>query len=214
VEIYQISYEKPHGYARLAKDYCQSCCSSPDEECSACELPEVPICLEPVNWFDGIFHIKPIINTGTEEEPCWEQASCFQDCCMDLLRGHNVNYGWAYNCYCTTPLDIEIDYVSSCDGSWFEECIPDDSCDELLRPLTDLVLAELPSNCICGCLNERIDYLKQSVYRTSINERLQPLPWSLAEKFLSHGLRQGDLEAFMYLSKYVQKRRPPIFVIE
>lgn len=209
--VYQESWELPHGKVRLAKEYCPYCGGSGDPDCEVCNLPEIDICLRPRDWRAGVFEIIPIVNTGTEEEPCWEQFSELEDCCKQLL-GDNlkpISAKYMFQCYCTMPLDVEIDYVSSCDGSWFDNCLLYETCPELLRPLVEMTLADMPKICNCGCLDEKKEALQQDLLVLSSGTRTQ----QITEGMLSFGTRRGDIEAYLYLKNFMPRKKKAISYI-
>lgn len=201
VSIYQESWDLPHGYVRLATEYCPVCGGNDSDNCEVCNLPELPICLQPRDWKRGIFQFRPISNTGTEGEPCWIVSESLESCCSATGNLKGISGQYLYQCYCNQPLDVEINYVSSCHGSWFDECVPNDTCPEIIKPLIDMTLADMLI-CECGCLNDTIKRLNQDIMLLGANQRTQ----TITRDMLTFGTRKGDLEAYEHLKNFVPRK--------
>jgi hypothetical protein len=167
--------------------------------------------LKPRDWERGVFSFIPIKNTGTESEPCWTEDTDLENCCMQLAENNlsEISARFMYQCYCTQPLDVEINYVSSCGNSWFNECLINDTCPELLTALANLTLADMPSSCNCGCLDEKKSYLQQDMVRFTDRSRVQ----NITSDMLKFGTRRGDIETYLLLKNFVDKRKAKLSYI-
>jgi hypothetical protein len=201
LSVYSETFEKPDGYVKIAKDLCPSCSGT---GCEACDLPELPICLVPISSEYGKFRVRPIRNTGTDENPCWiidDVESCCGALGGQLESGRSFDNRWACDIFCTHPLELCIDYVSSCNDCFDPDCFDRQVCPDLLGAIAKVALANVSVYCDCTCWREIIGN-----YREEWPMRIKGASRSMVdENQYELGIRVGQVEAWLDL-KHVEGR--------
>lgn len=206
IAVYAETYHRPDGYVKIARRACMRCGGS---GCEGCNLPELPVCLVPISSEEGLFQVKPIRNTGTDEDPCWE-ISDVESCCAAIADGlrwpHTFDRRWACNQYCTKPLELCVSYVSSCNNCYGDDCLDRIVCQELLDPIAKITLAEIQVFCDCTCFKDMIARLRdeyplrgKGFSRAFIDEAQYNLG----------GMMVGHVEAWLALKNVEGKHRTP-----
>ncbi len=202
IALYAETYSKPDGFVKIAKDLCPSCSGS---GCDSCDLPSLPVCLVPVSSENGMFRVRPIRNTGTDEDPCWiidDLESCCGAIANNLESGRTFDNRWACNLFCSRPLELCISYVSSCHDCFGPDCLERrvDECD-LLDAIAMLALSNVSIFCDCTCWREIL-----GTYRDEWPLRMKGISrGTVDEEQYQLGIRVGAVEAFLAL-KHIEGR--------
>ena len=162
IEVYQRTFSLPSGTLYYQKF--NRCCDSGD--CDACQLPELMICLEPINPEYGEFRVKPIVNTADEgEEPCYEVSNDWGKCCDQLGVNHSTH------CLLKCPVYIKVDYIAGCGNCYGDSDIIDGICDEFLEAMKLLTYAKMPNVCECSCMASLIEHWQDDLLTVGRNRR-------------------------------------------
>ncbi len=204
IAVYGEFFERPDGYAKIDRRRCNHCGGS--GSCDRCDLPEVPICLTPIHSEHGRFRVTPVRNTAEDGEPaCWVPDD-WANCCSvsdDLRSGRTFDNRFAADCFCTSPLEICISYVSSCTDCFGTDCVTREVCPEMLAAIAKMAMSDLPIVCKCDCLQEMIQRWRDD--------------WTLRGKGFSRaiysddqfalGLKVGHVEAWQDLQRIEGRHR-------
>lgn len=208
VSLFKEEFVKPDGHATISQRYCQNCGG---RGCTNCDLPKLPICLIPIDSEMGRFRVQPLRETTVNGQKCWV-VDDLESCCKAASEGYDAgrsfDYRWTYQCFCSKPLEVCINYVSSCHDCFGPDCITQGACPSLLPALTKLTLSELPVLCKCECTHALIDRLRHP-YTMGGNDSMR----TFDDRQFDLGMTVGAVEAWLAIRHMYREKNLSIAIM-
>lgn len=188
--FFQESYSLLSGKAFL--DTTSFCSCQDAGVCAACTLREVDICLIPKSPERGIFTFRPLINTGTEEEPCWEidYSLSGYPYHLDYLFAEVDNIWKA--CY-NKILSVQVNYTAGFNCKWGDTYFPQRTDEKFLDAVVYLASSCFDPSCDCACTKKWFEeqQIDSTQFRTGDLKRSLPF-----EEMWTFGRRSGQITAY------------------
>lgn len=195
IKVYTRSFSLPSGTLTYKKN--NECCTG--GTCDACQLPEIPICLEPIDPEHGLFRIKPIMNTSDDPlNPCWQTHNDWKSCCDRHGATHNAS------CLIDKPVSVCINYLSDCMSCYGDTCIIDDVCDDMKQAILLATLGKMPNICDCPCTGSLIDHYQMDLMTVPKNMRFNNIG---DENQFEFGTTRAFVDLYYCMMKFQRELR-------